>query len=62
MSNPCCEIALRPYQFCNLCEVNVSDIESQEDLNQRVKEKHIVERKNKNIISIHQVTKYKNAI
>ncbi len=33
----CCEIALRPFQFCNLCEVNVSDIESQEDLNNRVK-------------------------
>ena len=36
-TNPCCEIALRPNQFCNLCEVNVSDIESQEDLNKRVK-------------------------
>ena len=36
-TNPCCEIALRPFQFCNLCEVNVSDIESQEDLNQRVR-------------------------
>jgi len=36
-TNPCCEIALRPYQFCNLCEVNASDIESQEDLNTRVK-------------------------
>ena len=36
-TNPCCEIALRPYQFCNLCEVNVSDIISQEDLNNRVK-------------------------
>ncbi len=36
-TNPCCEIALRPYQFCNLCEVNVSDIESHEDLNERVK-------------------------
>jgi ribonucleoside-diphosphate reductase alpha chain len=36
-TNPCCEIALRPFQFCNLCEVNVSDIESQEDLNARVK-------------------------
>ena len=36
-TNPCCEIALRPFQFCNLCEVNVSDIESQEDLNSRVK-------------------------
>jgi ribonucleoside-diphosphate reductase alpha chain len=36
-TNPCCEIALRPNQFCNLCEVNVSNIESQEDLNDRVK-------------------------
>lgn len=36
-TNPCCEIALRPFQFCNLCEVNVSDITSQEDLNERVK-------------------------
>jgi ribonucleoside-diphosphate reductase alpha chain len=36
-TNPCCEIALRPYQFCNLCEVNVSDVESQEDLNTRMK-------------------------
>jgi len=36
-TNPCCEIALRPYQFCNLCEVNVSDVESQDDLESRVK-------------------------
>ena len=36
-TNPYCEIALRPYQFCNLCEVNASDIESQEDFEQRVK-------------------------
>ena len=36
-TNPCCEIALRPFQFCNLCEVNASDIESQEDYNNRVK-------------------------
>ena len=36
-TNPCCEIALRPFQFCNLCEVNVSDVVSQEDLNERVK-------------------------
>ena len=36
-TNPCAEISLRPFQFCNLCEVNVSDIESQEDLNARVK-------------------------
>ena len=35
-TNPCCEIGLRPYQFCNLCEVNVSDIEDQTDLNDRV--------------------------
>jgi ribonucleoside-diphosphate reductase alpha chain len=36
-TNPCCEIALRPFQFCNLCEVNASDIESQEDYEARVK-------------------------
>lgn len=36
-TNPCCEIALRPYQFCNLCEVNASDIESQEDFEKRVR-------------------------
>jgi ribonucleoside-diphosphate reductase alpha chain len=36
-TNPCCEIALRPYQFCNLCEVNASDLESQEDFENRVK-------------------------
>jgi ribonucleoside-diphosphate reductase alpha chain len=36
-TNPCCEIGLRPYQFCNLCEVNASDIISQEDFEERVK-------------------------
>ncbi len=36
-TNPCCEIALRPYQFCNLCEVNVSDLEDQDDYEKRVK-------------------------
>mgnify|MGYP000848097727 FL=1 len=36
-TNPCCEIALRPFQFCNLCEVNVSNVEDQEDYNARVK-------------------------
>lgn len=36
-TNPCCEIGLRPYQFCNLCETNVSDIEDEEDLDQRVR-------------------------
>ncbi|MGC3947841.1 MAG: hypothetical protein QM762_25595 [Chryseolinea sp.] len=34
-TNPCCEIALRPFQFCNLCEINVSDVASQNDLNER---------------------------
>jgi ribonucleoside-diphosphate reductase alpha chain len=36
-TNPCCEIALRPFQFCNLCEINVSDIKDQEDLNERTR-------------------------
>jgi len=36
-TNPCCEIALRPFQFCNLCEINMGDIESQQDLNARSK-------------------------
>lgn len=31
-----CEIALQPFQFCNLVEVNASDIEDQQDLNNRV--------------------------
>ena len=35
-TNPCCEIALRPYQFCNLTEVNASDIQDQADLESRV--------------------------
>ena len=36
-TNPCCEIALKPFQFCNLCEVNVSDVVDQDDLNARVR-------------------------
>jgi ribonucleoside-diphosphate reductase alpha chain len=36
-TNPCCEIALRAFQFCNLCEINASNVESQEDLNKRAK-------------------------
>ena len=36
-TNPCCEIALRPFQFCNLCEVNVSNVVDQADYNARVK-------------------------
>jgi ribonucleoside-diphosphate reductase alpha chain len=34
-TNPCCEIALRPYQFCNLTEINMADIENQDDFNAR---------------------------
>jgi ribonucleoside-diphosphate reductase alpha chain len=34
-TNPCCEIALRSYQFCNLTEINMGNIESQQDLNDR---------------------------
>lgn len=36
-TNPCCEIGLRPYQFCNLTEVNVSDVASQEDYEARAR-------------------------
>tara|TARA_R110002020_G_scaffold19014_1_gene66008 strand:- start:3510 stop:5366 length:1857 start_codon:yes stop_codon:yes gene_type:complete len=36
-TNPCCEIALRPYQFCNLTEVNVSNVRSQKEYEARVK-------------------------
>lgn len=36
-TNPYCEIALRPFQFCNLCEINVSDVSDQEDLNERAR-------------------------
>ena len=36
-TNPCCEIGLKPFSFCNLCETDVSDVSSQEDLNERVK-------------------------
>ena len=36
-TNPCCEIALRPYQFCNLTEVNVSNVVDQADLEERVR-------------------------
>jgi len=36
-TNPCCEIALRPFQFCNLTEVNVSNVVSQEDYEDRVR-------------------------
>jgi ribonucleoside-triphosphate reductase len=34
-SNPCVEIALKPFQFCNLTEINGSDIVDQADFNSR---------------------------
>lgn len=33
--NPCCEIALKPNQFCNLTTINVSDVTTQDELNKR---------------------------
>ena len=35
--NPCCEISLRPFQFCNLTEVNVSDVKDQTDYENRAR-------------------------
>lgn len=35
--NPCAEISLRPFQFCNLVTINASTLESQEDFNARAK-------------------------
>jgi ribonucleoside-diphosphate reductase alpha chain len=35
--NPCCEIGLRPFQFCNLTEINVSNVNSQRELEKRAK-------------------------
>ena len=36
-TNPCCEIGLRPYQFCNLTEINVSTVDSQEEYEARTR-------------------------
>ena len=36
-TNPCCEISLEPYSFCNLTTVPVGDVSSQEDLNNRIR-------------------------
>jgi ribonucleoside-diphosphate reductase alpha chain len=36
-TNPCAEINLKSNQFCNLCEINASDIETQEEYNNRAK-------------------------
>ena len=37
LSNPCGEIGLKPYCFCNLTEVNVSSVLGQEDFDARCK-------------------------
>ena len=36
-TNPCCEIALRPFQFCNLTEINATTVKDQVDFNERCK-------------------------
>lgn len=36
-TNPCCEIALRPFQFCNLTEINAGNVTDQLDLNNRAR-------------------------
>jgi hypothetical protein len=36
-TNPCGEISLKTNQFCNLCEINASDIENQQDYEARVR-------------------------
>ena len=36
-TNPCAEINLKANQFCNLCEINASDINTQEEYNARAK-------------------------
>lgn len=36
-TNPCCEISLRPFTFCNLTEINAGTLENQQDFNERAK-------------------------
>ena len=40
--NTCCEISLRPFQFCNLTEINVSDVETQVDFENRARAATII--------------------
>jgi ribonucleoside-triphosphate reductase len=35
--NPCAEISLRPFQFCNLSTINVSDVNTQQELDARAR-------------------------
>ena len=41
-TNPCCEIGLNSFQFCNLTSINVSNIETQEDLDRRSKSASLI--------------------
>jgi ribonucleoside-triphosphate reductase len=34
-TNPCCEISLRAFQFCNLTEINMGTVSGQADFNER---------------------------
>lgn len=36
-TNPCCEISLRPFTFCNLTEINAGNIKDQNDFNERAR-------------------------
>lgn len=36
-TNPCCEISLKPFQFCNLTEINADNVKNQKDLEERAK-------------------------
>lgn len=36
-TNPCAEISLREFSFCNLTEINAGTVESQEDFNERAR-------------------------
>lgn len=35
-TNPCCEISLKDMEFCNLTEINASELESEEDFYNRI--------------------------
>ena len=37
LTNPCCEIALRPFQMCNLVEINATTIENNDELFKRAR-------------------------